>query len=107
MTRFLERSLEKFVAHTSILTSAVVSCFILFVVLAAALKTLIFNPVLQARRFDPEARYIKTYIPELSGYPAHMLHDPLKYEHDYFKPLVNHYERAAYCKAAFSRKRIS
>ena len=67
----------------------------------------VFNPVLQARRFDPEARYIKTYIPELSRYPAHMLHDPLKYELDYFKPLVNHYERAASCKAAFSRKRIS
>lgn len=27
----------------------------------------IFNPVTQAQKFDPEAHYIKTYVPELAG----------------------------------------
>jgi len=30
----------------------------------------IFNPVIQAQKFDPEAQYIKTYLPELAEIPA-------------------------------------
>ncbi len=35
----------------------------------------IFNPVLQSRRFDPEAAYIRRWLPELARLPARLLHD--------------------------------
>ncbi len=61
----------------------------------------IFNPVLQSQRFDPECRYIKKYLPELSKLPCHMLHDPLTHPLPYHKPMVNHYERAAMARAIY------
>lgn len=36
----------------------------------------IFNPVTQAQKFDPEALYIKTYVPELGGLSAKHAHAP-------------------------------
>jgi deoxyribodipyrimidine photo-lyase len=36
----------------------------------------IFNPYLQAKRFDPEARYLKRWLPELSDLPVQVLHEP-------------------------------
>ncbi|HET6183334.1 MAG TPA: deoxyribodipyrimidine photo-lyase [Acetobacteraceae bacterium] len=36
----------------------------------------IFNPVLQARKFDPEGAYIRRFVPELSGLAAPALHAP-------------------------------
>lgn len=36
----------------------------------------IFNPVTQAERFDPQARYIKRWIPELAGLPAPLAFAP-------------------------------
>ncbi len=38
----------------------------------------IFNPYTQASKFDPEAKYIKTYCPELKDLPAKYCHDPTK-----------------------------
>lgn len=40
----------------------------------------IFNPWLQAQRFDADAAYIKKYIPELRGLKAQQIHDPDKLE---------------------------
>ena len=37
----------------------------------------IYNPVRQARTFDPEGRYVRQWIPELAGVPAHAIHAPL------------------------------
>ena len=36
----------------------------------------VFNPVLQARRFDPDGTYIAHWVPELRGLPAAARHAP-------------------------------
>lgn len=36
----------------------------------------LFNPVKQSQKFDPEGKYIKTWIPELAHVPAARIHDP-------------------------------
>ncbi|PIE42070.1 MAG: deoxyribodipyrimidine photolyase [Gammaproteobacteria bacterium] len=36
----------------------------------------IFNPVTQGQKFDPEGRYIRTYIPEIAGLPDKYLFSP-------------------------------
>ena len=61
----------------------------------------IFNPILQAQKFDPEAKYIKKYLPELKDVHPYMLHNPLKYKLSYHKPMVNHYEQVKIAKEIF------
>ncbi|GIW65509.1 MAG: deoxyribodipyrimidine photo-lyase [Candidatus Parcubacteria bacterium] len=53
----------------------------------------IFNPIIQSEKFDPEANYIKTYIPELKNINPKLIHNPLKNKLSYYKPIVNHYEQ--------------
>jgi deoxyribodipyrimidine photo-lyase len=36
----------------------------------------LFNPHTQAARFDPEALYLKRWLPELAALPARLLHEP-------------------------------
>jgi deoxyribodipyrimidine photo-lyase len=36
----------------------------------------IFNPVSQARRFDPDGAYVRRYLPELAGVPGQRIHEP-------------------------------
>ncbi|MCB1750236.1 MAG: deoxyribodipyrimidine photo-lyase [Gammaproteobacteria bacterium] len=36
----------------------------------------IFNPVLQGEKFDPEGRYVRRWVPELSAVPARYIHKP-------------------------------
>lgn len=36
----------------------------------------IFNPVLQSRRFDPDGRYIRRFVPELARVPTEKIHEP-------------------------------
>ncbi len=36
----------------------------------------VFNPLTQAARFDPQAIYLKRWLPELAGLPARLLHEP-------------------------------
>lgn len=58
----------------------------------------IFNPVLQAKKFDPQARYIKKFLPELKSVEPRVLQDPLKYRiPGYPLPVVDH--RAAVKRA--------
>ena len=52
----------------------------------------IFNPTLQAAKFDPESAYIKRWIPES--------------ENAYFEPVVNHAEARGRALAAFAKIRI-
>jgi deoxyribodipyrimidine photo-lyase len=51
----------------------------------------IFNPVLQARRFDPEGSYVRRFVPELAHWPPERIHAP--WEHGgapgYPAPLVD------------------
>lgn len=59
----------------------------------------IFNPFLQSAKFDPEGKYIKSWIPELQNIPSKMLHDYMSPESllkygvalgkDYPNPIVN------------------
>lgn len=59
----------------------------------------IFSPILQTERFDPEAKFIKLWIPELEEVPVK---DILKWDKSYSKypdikypsPIVNHTERS-------------
>ncbi len=36
----------------------------------------IFNPWLQSRRYDPDGRYIRRWVPELAGLPSEHIHEP-------------------------------
>jgi deoxyribodipyrimidine photo-lyase len=61
----------------------------------------IFNPILQSQRFDPQAEYILNYIPELKGQDIKAIHDPLSYDLNYCKPIVNHYENSKLAKQMY------
>jgi deoxyribodipyrimidine photo-lyase len=62
----------------------------------------IFNPILQSRKFDPEGKFIRKYIPELATLSATEIHAPwemppimrqtygLVLGRDYPMPIVNH-----------------
>jgi deoxyribodipyrimidine photo-lyase len=36
----------------------------------------IFNPTLQAKKFDPDGAYVRRWIPELARVPAARVHEP-------------------------------
>ncbi len=52
----------------------------------------IFNPTEQGKRFDPEGRFIRHYLPELAALGTKALHQPPSGERpaDYPAPLVDH-----------------
>ena len=62
----------------------------------------IFNPVRQGERFDPEGRYVRRWLPELTALPDRFIHSPwtappsvlaqagLRLGQDYPEPLVDH-----------------
>ena len=64
----------------------------------------IFNPVTQSERFDPDGRFIRRYLPELSAVPSTFIHAPWRMSadeqatcgvivgRDTPHPLVNHDE---------------
>lgn len=62
----------------------------------------IFNPIIQAEKFDPHGEFIKKYIPELRNMKAFELHNPLKFSLPYYKPIVNHYERVISIRKFYS-----
>ncbi|SHG59903.1 cryptochrome/photolyase family protein [Cognatishimia maritima] len=69
----------------------------------------IFNPVTQARKFDAEATYITTYVPELAALPVKHRHAPWeapaeirKALQGYPEPLVDLKDSRARALAAFS-----
>jgi len=68
----------------------------------------IFNPYLQSRKFDREARYIKKWLPELSLVPPKLLYDETYLlSHrlgDYPQPMVHHKEAARTALAHFRRE---
>lgn len=67
----------------------------------------IFNPFLQGKKFDPEGKYVKKWVPELKNVPKKYIHAPwqmpeserfkvgLELGKDYPEPIVNHEEAAA------------
>ena len=62
----------------------------------------IFNPITQSEKFDPDATYIKRWIPELSRLPVKWIHKPweapsdllkqanIELDKTYPKPIVDH-----------------
>jgi len=36
----------------------------------------VFNPVLQATRFDPDGTYVRDWVPELAHLPSEWIHQP-------------------------------
>ena len=68
----------------------------------------VFNPTRQGQRFDPDGVFVKQWLPELSGVPIELVHEPWKLSasdqrkygviigRDYPAPIVDH---------AFSRDR--
>lgn len=73
----------------------------------------IFNPTTQGERYDPDAEYIREFVPELEGVPAETIHawdelDPgtrTMYAPDYPAPIVDHSERREQALATFERAR--
>ncbi|MGC8461505.1 MAG: cryptochrome/photolyase family protein [Candidatus Dormibacteria bacterium] len=64
----------------------------------------IFNPTLQAERFDPEGSYIHRFIPELASLPVPDIFMPWKSNHrprDYPFPIVSHDEAQRAAKARY------
>ena len=49
----------------------------------------IFNPWLQSKKFDPDGKYIKEYVPELRDLEPKLLHQPVAID-DYPSPIVEH-----------------
>ena len=62
----------------------------------------IFNPILQSERYDPDCVYIKTHIPELRDIDPKRIHDPLKHDLPYHKPIVDHYEMSRLAKEKYN-----
>lgn len=57
----------------------------------------VFNPLRQARRFDPRGDYVRRYVPELASVEAPAVHEPWRLDvagaaADYPPPLVDHAE---------------
>ncbi len=73
----------------------------------------IFNPMTQGERYDPDAEYIKQYIPELSDVPAETIHSwheldtgaRQMHAPEYPEPIVDHSERREQAIAMFERAR--
>jgi deoxyribodipyrimidine photo-lyase len=73
----------------------------------------IFNPTTQGERYDPDAEYIQTYVPELRGLAPETIHEwpdlsPTERHRiapDYPAPIVDHAERREAALAMFERAR--
>jgi len=68
----------------------------------------IFNPFAQGQRWDPEGRYVRRWVPELSDVPAPHIHAPWQAGSppgDYPPPLVDHAERRELALARFRNAR--
>jgi len=73
----------------------------------------IFNPTTQGERYDPDAEYIRTYVPELRGVDPEVVHDwptlsPTQRREaapEYPAPIVDHGERREQAIAMFERAR--
>ncbi len=77
----------------------------------------IFNPVLQAEKFDPDGAYVRQWVPELARLEAPAIHSPWTASADaleragvvlgktYPKPIVDHGQARARALEAFAKMR--
>ena len=68
----------------------------------------VFNPWLQAKKFDPEAIYIRRYVPELRRVPLKNIFDENadRSTDGYVAPVVRHAEKNKGVKTLFRRQRV-
>lgn len=69
----------------------------------------IFNPYLQSVKFDPEATFIRAWLPELRGLSGESLHRPTSMDaisNDYPEPIVDHFERKTLAVALLARTKL-
>ncbi len=73
----------------------------------------VFNPVLQAQKFDAEGHYQRRWLPELQGLPGDLLPEPwshperlqalgVRLGEDYPRPIVDHHAARERALAAFA-----
>ena len=74
----------------------------------------IFNPVTQSQKFDPQAKFIRRYLPQLANLPDKAIHAPwlaapielqgagVRLGHDYPRPIVDHAEARESTLARYS-----
>jgi deoxyribodipyrimidine photo-lyase len=79
----------------------------------------IFNPVLQAEKFDPDGAYVRQWAPELEGLEAPAIHSPWQASSDalasagvvlgktYPRPIVDHGQARARALDAFAKMRAA
>ncbi len=77
----------------------------------------VFNPLLQARKFDPEGVYVRRWLPELAALPTELLHEPqaapplvlraagVEIGRTYPAPIVVHAEARSRALAAYATAR--
>jgi deoxyribodipyrimidine photo-lyase len=75
----------------------------------------VMNPILQARRFDPEGQFVRKYLPELAHVPAECVHTPWEMPpllqsqigcmigRDYPAPVVDHAKARIHAIAKFQQ----
>src|SRR5262249_47979106 len=73
----------------------------------------VFNPTLQALKFDPAGDYVRSYVPELAKLPAEHIHEPAQASPSilsaagvelgttYPRPIVDHVSARRRALAAF------
>ena len=62
----------------------------------------VFNPITQAKRFDPDGDYVRRYVPELARIDGAAVHEPWKLEQQpegYPEPILDHREAVARLRA--------
>ena len=77
----------------------------------------IFNPVIQAKRFDPDGVYVRTWLPELADVPTRRIHEPwtmspdeqesshCRIGVDYPAPIIDHGEARQRALARYAPQR--
>jgi deoxyribodipyrimidine photo-lyase len=70
----------------------------------------IFNPVSQGEKFDPEGKFVREWVPELSALPADLIHQPWENplalaRSKYPQRIVLHDQQRAKCLAMFKAAR--
>jgi deoxyribodipyrimidine photo-lyase len=64
----------------------------------------IFNPWTQSKKFDPNCKYIKFWIPELKNVDNNDIHKwNIKYNDSYIKPIVEHKKTREYTLKIFKK----
>lgn len=63
----------------------------------------IFNPYSQGEKFDPDAIYIKKYVPELSKYTPKEIHKLMLKSEDYNSPVIDYKAQRAKALAMYKK----